>query len=133
MGIFVLNYIDDNIGIDPSDVADSHFQLTVSTLTKLGFNLSNSKTNPPTSVVICLYISFNIQIGVLQIPTTKLQEVLSLCNLYISLSKITKRQLQALLGSLMFLHKAIKPARLFVNPILAFTQEHGHSGFSGHR
>jgi hypothetical protein len=91
MGIFVLNYIDDIISIAPNDVTDSHFQLTVSTLTKLVFNLSNSKTIPPTSVAICLGISFNIQIGVLQIPTTKLQEVLSLCNLYISKSKITKR------------------------------------------
>jgi hypothetical protein len=91
MGIFVLNYIDDIIGIAPSAAVDSHFQLTVSTFTKLGLNLSNSKTIPPTLVAICLGISFNIQIGVLQIPTTKLQEVLSLCNLYISKSKITKR------------------------------------------
>jgi hypothetical protein len=125
MGIFVVNYIDDIIGIAPSDVADSHFQLTFSTLTKLGFTLSNSKTISPTSVAICLGISFNIQIGVLQIPTTKLQEVLSLCKIYVSKSKITKRQLQALLGSLMFLQKAIKPARLFVNRILALLRNMG--------
>jgi hypothetical protein len=76
-------------------------------------------------VAICLGISFNIQIGTLQIPHTKLQEVLSLCKIYISKSKITKTQLQALLGSLMFLHKAIKPARLFVNRILALLRDMG--------
>jgi hypothetical protein len=70
-------------------------------------------------VAVCLGITFNIKIGVLQIPSHKLQEVLSLCTFYLSKSKITKTNLLALIGSLMFLHKAIKPARLFVNRILA--------------
>jgi hypothetical protein len=42
MGIFVLNYIDDIIGFAPDSIAESHFQLTVGTLFKLGFKLSNS-------------------------------------------------------------------------------------------
>jgi hypothetical protein len=127
MGILVLNYIDDIIGIAPNDLADTHFQLTLSTLHNLGFQLNNSKTIPPTSVAICLGISFDIEIGTLQIPHTKLQEVLSLCKIYISISKITKTQLQALLGSLMFLHKVIKPAQLFVNCILALLRDMGQA------
>jgi hypothetical protein len=43
--------------------------------------------------------------------------VLSVCYIYIS--KSTNTQAQALLGSIMFLHKAIKPAQLFVNSIIA--------------
>jgi hypothetical protein len=123
MGILVLNYIDDIIGIAPADVADSHFSKTISTLNSLGFVLNNSKTVPPTSVAVCLGITFNIKIGVLQIPLPKLQEVLSLCTFYLSQSKITKTNLQALIGSLMFLHKAIKPARLFVNRILTLLRD----------
>jgi hypothetical protein len=68
MGIFVLNYIDDIIGIAPDDVADTHFQLTVGILLKLGFNLNNSKTVVPTSGAICLGIYFDIKIGTIQIP-----------------------------------------------------------------
>jgi hypothetical protein len=71
MGILVLNYIDNIIGIAPNDLADNQFQLTLSTLCNLGFQLNNYKTIPPTSVAICLGISFNIQIGTLQIPHTK--------------------------------------------------------------
>jgi hypothetical protein len=123
MGIFVLNYINDIINFAPDNIAESHFQLTVGTLLKLGFNLSNSKTVAPTSGAICLGIYFDIEIGTIQIPHTKLQEVLSLCKFYFSKSKIAKKQLQALLGSLMFLHKAIKPAQLFVNRILALLRE----------
>jgi hypothetical protein len=94
-------------------------------LHSLGFILNNSKTVPPTSVAVCLGINFNIKIGVLQIPSHKLQEVLSLCTFYLSKSKITKTNLQALIGSLMFLHKAIKPARLFINHILALLRDMG--------
>jgi hypothetical protein len=81
----------------------------------------------PTSGAICLGIYFDIKIGTIQIPQTKLQEVLSLCKFYFSKSNITKKQLQALLVSLMFLHKAIKPARLFVNRILALLREMGEA------
>jgi hypothetical protein len=60
MGIFVLNYIDDIIGIAPDYIADTHFQLTLGTLLKLGFYLNNSKTVAPTSGAICLGIYFDI-------------------------------------------------------------------------
>jgi hypothetical protein len=125
MGILVLNYIDDIIGIASHDLADLHFSKTLQVLHSLGFILNNSKTVPPTSVAVCLGINLNIQIGVLQIPSQKLQENLSLCTLYLSKSKITKTNLQALIGSLMFLHKAIKSARLLVNRILALLRDMG--------
>jgi hypothetical protein len=76
-------------------------------------------------VAVCLGINFDIQIGVLQIPSIKLQEILSLCTFYLSQSKITKHNLHALIGSLMFLHMAIRPARLFVNRILALLRSMG--------
>jgi hypothetical protein len=86
MGIFVLNYIDNIIGFAPDCIAESHFQPTVGTLLKLGFNLSNSKNVAPTSGAICLGIYFDIKIGTIQIPYTKLQELLSLCKFYFSKS-----------------------------------------------
>jgi hypothetical protein len=46
-GIFVLNYIDDIVGIAPSDVADLHFNTTIGLLNQLGFNINHSKTLPP--------------------------------------------------------------------------------------
>jgi hypothetical protein len=124
-GILVLNYIDDIIGIAPDSVADKQFKITINLLTNLGFLINHSKTVPPTSVATCLGIVFNIQLGVLKIPNNKLQEVVSLCTLYFSKKFITKNQLQALIGSLIFLHKAIKPARTFVNRILALLRKMG--------
>jgi hypothetical protein len=124
-GIFVLNYIDDLIGIAPDSVADSHFQITINLLNSLGFVLSNSKTVAPTYVATCLGIVFHISNGVLKIPKSKLEETISLCKFYYFKKFITKNQLQVLIGHLMFLHKAVKPARVFVNRILALLRSMG--------
>jgi hypothetical protein len=69
------------IGFAIDSVANLHFQLTVGTLLKLGFNLNNSNTMAPTSCATCLGIYFDIQIGFLEIPHTKLQELLFLCKI----------------------------------------------------
>jgi hypothetical protein len=50
MGVLVLNYIDDIIGIAPSDEVDNHFKITLNLLNNLGFLISSSKTVSPTSV-----------------------------------------------------------------------------------
>jgi uncharacterized protein VirK/YbjX len=52
-------------------------------------------------------------------PKSTLEETLSLCKFYLHKKFISKHQLQVLIGHLMFLHKAIKPARAFINHILA--------------
>jgi hypothetical protein len=82
-GVFVLNYIDDLIGIAPSQVADSHFNITINLLNNLGFHISHTKTVPPTANPVCLGINFNISLGILEVPLAKLQNVIALCKKYI--------------------------------------------------
>jgi hypothetical protein len=80
-------------------------------LTLWVLSLIIQKPSPhPTSVAFCLGINLNIQIEGFQILCSKYQEVLSLCNIYFSKSKISQTNLQALIHSPMFLHKAVKPA-----------------------
>jgi hypothetical protein len=119
LGIFVLNYIDDIIGVVPDDVANVQFQVTLKVLHLLGFIISKYKTIPPGKIVTCLGIVINLELGCLSIPSIKLNKVVNLSSKYLNKKSILKRDLQALLGSLLFLHKAIKPARTFVNRALA--------------
>jgi hypothetical protein len=60
-----------------------------------------------------------------QIPKSKLDETIALCKFHFSKKFISKNKLQVLIGHLMFLHKAIKPARVFVNRILALLRNMG--------
>jgi hypothetical protein len=71
-GVFVLNYIDDIIGIAPSEVADVHFKITLNLLNNLGFNINHKKTVPPTTNCSCLGIYFDLALGTLNIPKSKL-------------------------------------------------------------
>jgi hypothetical protein len=119
LGIFVVNYIDDIIGVAPDDVADVHFKVTLKVLHLMGFIISKNKTVPPGKIVTCLGIVINLELGCLSIPSIKLNQVVNLCSKYLNKKSILKRDLQALLGSLLFLHKAIKPARTLVNRALA--------------
>jgi hypothetical protein len=64
-------------------------------------------------------------LGCISIPKSKLEETISLCKFYYFKKFITKHQLQVLIGHLIFLHKAIKPARAFVNRILALLRKMG--------
>jgi hypothetical protein len=88
-GIFVLNYINDLIGLAPDSVADSHFQITINLLKNLGFVISDSKTVAPTYISTCLGIIFNISGGVLQIPKSKLDETIALCKFHFSKKRWT--------------------------------------------
>jgi hypothetical protein len=124
-GVLVLNYIDDIIGIAPDSVADVHFKITLNLLNSLGFILSNSKTISPSKIPTCLGINFNISLGTMHIPLAKLQDVITLCQKYLNLKFITKNGLQALIGSLIYIHKAVKPARIFVNRILTLLRNMG--------
>jgi hypothetical protein len=57
-GILVLNYIDNIVGIAPSDVTDNQFSVTIGLFEQLGSFINHSKTLPPTSVASCLGIFF---------------------------------------------------------------------------
>ena len=55
----------------------------------------------------------------MSIPDDKLLQINSKCAQWTLKNKATKKQLQSLVGSLIYIHKCVKPARLFVNRILA--------------
>ena len=51
-------------------------------------------------------------------PTDKQAEILGKCKDVISKKKVTKRQFQSLIGSLMFIHKCVRSSRMFTNRLL---------------
>ena len=62
----------------------------------------------------------------LSIPTEKLGEILQECEKFKTQKQFTRRQLQSLIGKLMFVHKVVKPARMFVNRLLETLQNMGN-------
>ena len=57
-----------------------------------------------------------------------MNQILNECRLVLTKKDISKKNLQSLIGLLMFVHNAVKPASIFVNRLLlAIRQCEGHS------
>ena len=64
-------------------------------------------------------IQVDVKAGKISIPQDKLMDIKSCCNLWAKRGVASKRALQSLCGRLLYLHRCVAPARLFVNRILS--------------
>ena len=58
------------------------------------------------------------------IPQDKLHEIWCLCNEMFLRDRITKRELQTLLGKLLFISRCVRRARIYINCLLALLRSH---------
>ena len=73
--------------------------------------------------VICLGVLIDSIKGTIQIPPQKLKQILDTVRQWSSRSYCSKRQLQSLLGLLLFVHKCVKPAGIFLNRMLMMLRQ----------
>ena len=114
----VINYIDDILGIDLPSRVDVSFDALRSLLHCLGFEISKNKLISPSTCVNCLGVLVNTKDFTLLVPPTKMQEILHMCGTWRQKKFCTKRQLQSLLGSLLFITKCVRSSRFFLNRLL---------------
>ena len=80
--------------------------------------LNPDKRVPPCKALTCLGIHIGINASSHSIDQAKLQSIHNKC-LQVSAHKyLSKKRYQSLLGKLIYLHKCVVPARIFVNRIL---------------
>ena len=128
-GYYIFNYIDDLIGCDKPGVASDGFKFLNQLLLDLGLPISIGKSCPPSTSVTCLGIIINIKQGIITIPEDKLCEIHNSCIQWSTQTRATKNQLQSIAGQLLYVHKCVKPARLFVNRILATLRRASPKGY----
>ena len=75
-----------------------------------------------------LGINVNVITGIMSIPEAKLAGIVEMCSQWAGKVKTHKKALQSLAGSLLYIHKCVHPARLFVNRVLATLREALESG-----
>ena len=103
----LFNYTDDFIGVDEPAVVHSHFQTLLSIMVELGIPISEEKLFPPSEEVPCLGILINVVTGTLSIPDDKLHQINHKCFNWGTKNTATKKQLQSLIGSLIYIHKCV--------------------------
>ena len=118
-GFKTFAYIDDFILINHKSKAKQAFDTLTDLLQELGLPMNDDKRTPPTRTLTCLGICINLDTNTLSIDAEKIAAIYDHCVNTLTKTTISKKHLQSLLGKLLYLHKCVKPARIFVNRILA--------------
>ena len=105
----------------PHEIHQS-FQFLQDLLKDLGLNISQDKLVPPSTSVVCLGIMVNTLDKTVSIPEAKLQEIKQLCMEWTTKTYCSKKDLQSLLGSLLYITKYIRSSR-FLNRMLQLLRD----------
>ena len=119
----VVKYIDDFIGISLPSCAQKSYQRLYSLLQALGLTISEKKLIPPGTKAVCLGILIDTTKLTMSIPPEMLHQVREPCLNWKLRATCTKRQLQSLLGNLLYIAKCVKPARVFLNRMLQLLRD----------
>ena len=122
----MLNYIDDLIYTALPSTIHKSYQFLLNLLQQLGLDISSKKLHPPSTQAVCLGILFNTVDRTISIPPEKLQEIIDMCKNWSKNATCTKNKLQSLLGSLLYVSKCVKPARVFLNRMLQVLRQQAH-------
>ena len=122
-GYDVINYID-VIGFGTISTAKPSFEALKSLLQKLGLDISIKKLVSPTTKVTCLGVDVDTVDFTVSIPDQKFTEIIQICNSWTKKPQCTKKELQSLLGALMYVSKCVKSARFFLNRMLDTLRNH---------
>ena len=114
----IFNYVDDLMGIGPVSTVHTAYSFLLNLLEKLGFPISISKLESPSTKGNCLGVIADTIASTFSVTDKKLTGILDKCNSAYNKENLTKRELQSITGSFMFIAKCVKPTRFFVNRLL---------------
>ena len=117
-GFSVTNYIDDIIGHSVISKSDESFHTLRALLLELGFDISEKKVVQPATRVTCLGVDIDTEQFTVSIPPEKVAEILKECSAWAKKQECTKRELQSLLGKLLYITKCVRISRPFLNRML---------------
>ena len=104
-GYDVINYVDDFVGMGIPSVESASFE-----------HLKN--VVPPTTKAVCLGVEIDSINKTIAIPDEKLKAIQQMLEDWRHKKYCSKHQLQTLLGNLLYIHKCVRPARMFLNRML---------------
>ena len=124
MGHNVINYIDDIIGFGTISTAEPSYNTLIQLLQKLGLDISVKKLVQPCTKAICLGVEVDTKKFTVAVPQEKLANIQKICIHWVGRQNCTKKELQSLLGSLLYVSKCVKSARIFLNRMFDTLRSH---------
>ena len=100
-------------------MADAGFRRIVELITELGLPINPEKVVSPVDDMTCMGIVVNADKKTIRVSETKIKEILQECQDNMSKRSINRKDLQSLLGKLLYVAKIVLPAHAFLNRLLA--------------
>ena len=123
LGFDVINYVDDFVGVGTPSVARHSYDALIELPKKLGLEVSSKKLVPPSTKATCLGIQIDPEKCTVAIPQGKLCQISDMVEEWCQAKFCSRRQLQSLLGNLLYVQKCVKPSRIFLNRMLEFLRQ----------
>ena len=117
-GFHVTNYIDDIISQASPSQAEDSFSTLDELLRDLGLDLSQKKLIYPTTRVLCLGVIIDTESFTISVPEDKLYDIRHTSMQWQDKTSCSKKELQALLGKLLYITKCVQASRPFHNRML---------------
>ena len=99
------------------DVARRSYDCLRDVIERLGLTISEKKLVPPTTSAVCLGVLIDTVKDTNAIPE-KMGQIKQSVTDWQSKTSCSKHQLQSLLGQLLYVHKCVRPSRIFLNRML---------------
>ena len=125
--IRVYNYIDDIFACAEESVAHEAFRRLEELIGELGLPINRDKVVAPAEEMICMGVEINVRNRTVRLPREKICEIEHACEQFRGRRTCKRRELQSLLGKLLYLAKIIIPARGFLNRMLAYLRNMGQN------
>ena len=115
-GYIMVDYIDDYFCMGIPSTAWASYNALTELMGGLGLTISEKKLVPPSTQVTCLGILIDTVKGTLSIPSEKLQDITQAVRHWLGKDVTSKRQLQSILGLLLYVHKCPYSSQPNVGP-----------------
>lgn len=87
-------------------------------MSSLGLQESQSKASPPRTILTCLGVDINTKEFTLSVYSERLIDLKTLLHSWLTKKSATKRELQSLVGKLVFVSKCVRQSRVFIARML---------------
>ena len=118
-------YIDDMVYIFEGGKQEE-FLCVKKVIASLGLPINDKKLSAPAKQMSCLGIHIDLVEKTLSIDSEKINDIHNFCKNLANKNYLSRRTFQSLLGKLFYVHKCVKPARVFMNRMLLLYRQQQH-------
>lgn len=111
-------YLDDFYGAETTQKAVQAFERLTQLFIELGLQSSPEKDSYPSTNMVCLGIMVNTDDMTFSVPQERVLELRNELSKWLEKSFYSRRQLQSLLGKLVFVSACVRPGRVFMSRLL---------------